>query len=275
MRLHLICIWVACAVLYGSGCAPKSNLSPDLESNGQAPQGHDIETIAILGTNDLHGVIAPQTLKTRELDGVIPIEYQAGGISYLASYVKILRSEFGRNLIWLDAGDEFQGSIESNQEQGRPLVTFFNQTGLHAAAIGNHEFDFGLDALKERMLEAQYPYLGANILSKNSNRLANKELPHLKSHALIDAGRIKVGVIGLSTIETPQTTRSVYVQDLDFGDAKEATLREAAEVRKAGADIVIAVAHVGLKGEKGASLLSATFENQRIPKETAGLATSW
>lgn len=217
-----------------------------------------IETIVIMGTNDIHGALATETLKTREAEGVTPIEYQAGGAATLASYVRILRDEFGDRFLWLDAGDEFQGTIESNMQKGKGMVQFFNLTSLGGAAVGNHEFDYGpeiegdtdvLGALKARMREARYPYLAANIIDRKTQELA--EFPNTYPHKMYQVGKLKVGVIGLSTLDTPKTTRTTYVRGLQFADLKESTMREAKALRQSGADVILVTAHVGLRCDRG------------------------
>ena len=227
---------LALAVLTLSGCqtAPQVTSGPS-----------QTERIAIVGTNDIHGVLAPLQLKTRENPGVASVEYEAGGASVLSSYLKILSKEWGDRLIWLDAGDEFQGSIESNATKGAAMVRFFNSNHLTAAAVGNHEFDFTLPELKERMREADYPFLTSNIWDKKTKKQA--ELPKAKTRMIIQAGKLKVGLIGLSTLETPFSTAQGNLESLDFEDLRKATLREAHLLRKEGADIVVVTAHAGLK----------------------------
>lgn len=218
------------------------------DNDGSNPS-RGTETIAIIGTNDIHGGLAPFLLKTREKKSSHSVSYEAGGAAVLASYINILRSEFREHMIWLDGGDQFQGSIESNLEQGSPMVQFFNAAGLTASAIGNHEFDFGLPALKSRMNEAHYPYLAANINDKATGKLAS--FPNTFPHLLLNAGKLKVGIIGLTTLDTPTTTRAINVHTLDFADLKTATLREAAALRQLGANIILITSHVGLKCEPG------------------------
>ncbi len=214
----------------------------------------DLETIVIMGTNDIHGALEPQSLSTRETDGKAPILYQAGGAAYLASYVKTLQKQFGNRFIWLDGGDQFQGSIESNIEKGAAMVRFFNHLGLKAAVIGNHEFDFGaeipgsadtLGALKARVNEAKYPYLSANLLDKATQ--ARPADLHSTPHSILDVGRVKVGIIGLTTPETATTTMPTYIRSLEFAELKKTTLREAKALRNQGADLVVILAHSGLK----------------------------
>lgn len=223
--------------------------------------GGDLETLVILGTNDIHGSLVADRLKSRESDGVSPIEYEAGGVANLAAYVNVLRDRFGSRLLWLDGGDQFQGTLESNLEKGKGMVKVFNLSTLGAAAVGNHEFDYGpehsegegsddvLGALKARMSEANYSYLAANIMDQASGELAR--FPNTFPSRIFRAGRLNVGVIGLSTLETPKTTRSHFVRSLRFADLKESTLREAAALRKQGAHLVVITAHVGLRCQPG------------------------
>ncbi len=231
-----------------SACSTEPAKTGSQESPSNIPSS-GTETIAIVGTNDIHGTLAPLSLKTRETEGSKGISYEAGGAAVLASYIKILREEFGDHMIWLDGGDEFQGSIESNLEFGAPMVRFFNNTGLNAAAIGNHEFDFGLPVLESRMREAHYPYLAANISDKATGNLAS--FPNTLPHTLIQVGNLKVGIIGLSTQDTPTTTRAANVATLKFDDLKSATLLESIALRKQGAHIILITAHAGLKCEPG------------------------
>ncbi len=239
------------------------DVDPNIDRPTREIFGKDVETIAIFGTNDIHGNLAPLELKSREADGVTPQNYQAGGVATLASYVNIVRQEFGAAFLWLDAGDEFQGSIESNLAQGAPMVDFFNTSRLNAAAVGNHEFDYGPDssatgestdrlgALKSRIRQAKYPYLSANIFDKSSQQFASHLLPGLNDRALLQIGRVKVGVVGLSTTETPRTTSAVNIRSLEFKELRDITLNQATKLRQEGADVVVLVAHVGLKCERG------------------------
>ena len=89
-------------------------------------------TLSIVGTNDLHGGILAR-------DG-------RGGVALLGGYVRNLRAARARDggaVLLIDAGDMFQGTLESNAMEGAPVVAAYNALGYTAAAVGNHEFDFG------------------------------------------------------------------------------------------------------------------------------------
>lgn len=209
-----------------------------------------LERVVILATNDVHGGLVPQTRNTAD---EAPVSYETGGAVNLAGYVNALREEFGSELVWLDGGDEFQGTLESNVVEGASVVRFFNHAGLIAAAVGNHEFDFGpvgeddsrgdlRGALKSRMREARYTFLSANTVEKSTGK---SPFPDAPPSILIPAGKVKLGVIGLTTTRTPFATRPEFVRDLEFTDLGVATQREAARLRQAGAEIILIVAHVG------------------------------
>jgi 5'-nucleotidase len=250
-------IYTSLTVIFLS-CAGQPRFPEDPAEVTGGDSSGKIERVVILGTNDIHGNLAPLTLKTREAEGVTPVEYQIGGAATLASYIQVLRSRYGDRLIWLDGGDQFQGTIESNLEHGAPVVQFFNLMGLNSAAVGNHEFDYGpekpgstdrLGAIKARIGEARYSYLGANIVDRATGELP--QFTNLRKRTIINAGRVKVGVIGLSTLDTPTTTRAEFVKDLEFTDLREATLREAKALRAEGAHIIAVTAHVGLACDTG------------------------
>jgi 5'-nucleotidase len=251
IKRYSVSILAALALAVLSACATGrkggEGPGPDVVS-----ESGDLETLVLVGTNDLHGNLAPQDLKTRDAAAT---EYETGGVAYLASYILTLRSQYGEHLLWLDAGDEFQGTLDSNLEHGAPMVDFFNSAGLNAAAIGNHEFDYGAEpprfpdkrgALRARMTQAKYPYLAANIASRAGGPVPPEEFPNTHSRAIFTAGRLRVGVIGLSTRDTPTTTRSTFVDDLLFTDMREATLREAAALRSEGVQLVLITTHAGV-----------------------------
>ncbi len=226
---------------------PASSKAPSL--NEAPPKETDSETIVILGTNDLHGAIFPLVDRSRASLDEPSVPYKRAGMATLGGYVQTLRKEFGDRFLWLDAGDEFQGTYESNIEQGATLVKILNQLGLGAAALGNHEFDFGQEALALRMKEARYPYLSANTALKGKNPKSKETsplFPYLLKHTLLRSGSLQVGVLGLTTVETPTTTNPDAVKDLIFQELKQVTEEQAAQLRTKGAHLVVLVAHVGL-----------------------------
>lgn len=130
------------------------------------------------------------------------------------------------------------------------MVQFFNQSKLTAAAIGNHEFDYGLPILLQRMKEAQYPYLQANIFN-NQNNQDLYPFPNTYPHIIKKVGNLQVGIIGLTTLQTVTTTQPESIKGLHFGALKTAVLKESQLLRQQGAHIILLLAHAGLNCETG------------------------
>jgi 2',3'-cyclic-nucleotide 2'-phosphodiesterase (5'-nucleotidase family) len=211
------------------------------------------ETLAIVGTNDIHGALFAHKTKLHISSNKI-IKSSIAGLATLSAFIKILKKEYQDRLLWLDAGDQLHGSLESNIFNGEPMVKFFNRTGLDAAAIGNHDFDFGTNWLKKRIKQSHYPWVSANIYSKKSNRpypCKNKF-----NSIVINKGDIKVGIIGLTTLET-------FNENLYMADLKQCTESEAHHLRQKGANIIVLLAHLGMH-----------YENKKPQGELVELLTS-
>lgn len=202
--------------------------------------------VVIVGTTDVHGSFAGRTDK-----GV-----RSGGLAMLKAYVDALRAADPGRVVLVDSGDLFQGTLESNTFEGEPVVRGYNALDYAAAAVGNHEFDYGpvgpasvaqkpgddaLGALKKNSASAKFAFLSANMTEKATDATPS----WVRRSILVAAGGAKIGIIGLSTPETPKVTMAANVVSLAFGDPVEATLREAADLRKRGADAVIVIAHMG------------------------------
>ncbi len=208
---------------------------------GEPAQPRDGRVLTIVGINDVHGALlavpAPRWIAGSTRGPV-------GGADWFGGYLRAIRAqarEKGGEAILLDAGDEFQGSLISNEFRGRSVTEVFDALGLRAAALGNHEFDFGIPVLEERIAQARYPILAANVFIQGTKRRP----PWLKPGVLLDAGGIRVGVVGLATVTTPITTNPVNVADLDFVEGGPAAAAEADALRAQGATVVVLCAHAG------------------------------
>ena len=268
---------VLLSVFFTLGLSACSHKPLHTGDQGTLSTDKNLETVVIMGFNDIHGALTPESAKTKEAPGVERISYEKGGAAILASHIKVLRQEFGPHLLILDGGDEFQGSIESNFEQGAPMVQFFNAIGLNAAVLGNHEFDFGVDSLKKRISEAHYPYLAANVVEKGSQKFPG--VPGTLPSAMLQAGRLKIGVIGLTTTDTPATTRQEFVRDVEFLNLKQSALAESDRLKKDGANMVILLTHEGLfcdvgkKPAKNTAILRTSNDQQTECRERDKIVT--
>jgi 5'-nucleotidase len=217
-----------------------------------APKPAEPEHVVLVGTTDVHGWFAGHVeTPPGGGEGVV-----WGGLPALASYVETLRAESPGRVVVVDAGDMWQGTLESNMFEGEAMVRGYNVIGYAAAAVGNHEFDFGpagpdaiartadqdaLGAVKRNAGLAAFPFLSANMVEKSSGRTP----AWAKRYTIVRAGNARVGIIGLSTPDTPNVTMAANVVSLSFTDPVAATVSAARELRQQGVDAVVVVAHMG------------------------------
>ena len=190
--------------------------------------------LRVIGINDFHGAFEPRTAA-----GGKPF----GGAGALVGAIRRAQRECAPPACYsvlVDGGDEFQGTPASNLAFGRTVVTLFDSLGLTAAALGNHEFDYGQDSLRARIRQATYPILSANLRDSLGN------IPSwIRQDTIVTRGPYHVGIIGISTIETPKTTRAINVTDLRFLDAAPIVSERARTLRARGANVVVVTGHVG------------------------------
>ena len=149
------------------------------------------------------------------------------------------------NFVLLSGGDNWTGPAISTWNQGESMVELMNTMGYEASAVGNHEFDFGLEAIRQRSAEANYAYLSANTAWRDTGRLPTDL--GLAAYEIVDTAGLKLAVIGLTTRETSTSTNPATVGDLDFRDY-EASLRALMpEVASQRADLTFVISHVCLE----------------------------
>jgi 5'-nucleotidase len=189
----------------------------------------------ILHTSDIHAHVLP----VDSGDGS-----SCGGYARIKAYKDALEAE-GREVLIFSSGDVFQGTFFYKFFQGIPEIVFMNETGYSAMTLGNHEFDGGQAALAEAINYAEFPVLAANIQFKKIPELQ----AHIKPWVMIEAGNekqpVKIGVIGLTVENLHEIVPSVFVNDLDVVDAAQTLRRYIPEVKEAGADMILVLAHLG------------------------------
>jgi 2',3'-cyclic-nucleotide 2'-phosphodiesterase (5'-nucleotidase family) len=196
--------------------------------------------LRIIGTNDFHGALEPRT----DSRGV-----RRGGVAYLAAAIRRAAAECQPpqcQVLLVDGGDEFQGTLASNLAFGKPITGIFNELGYAAAALGNHEFDWGQDTLRARMRDAHYDFLGANVRYADG-----RDVPWIRDDTLVTRGPLRIGIIGLASVLTASTTLGRNVADLRFLPPGPIVDSLARQLRARGADYVIVLAHDGAYCDHG------------------------
>jgi 2',3'-cyclic-nucleotide 2'-phosphodiesterase (5'-nucleotidase family) len=180
--------------------------------------------LRLLYVNDFHGFAEPhQPLGSTEL---------LGGAAYLAGAVDRRRNE--RPTLLLAAGDMIQGNNWANLFYGKSSIKLMNAMRFDALVVGNHEFDFGQKVLQERIREARFPVLGANVQGPT----------RLKPYVIKTIGGVKVGIIGVVTADTPVSTNPRNVAGLKFYAPEVAVARYLKEL-KGKADLIVVLSHLG------------------------------
>ena len=204
--------------------------------------------IAILGTNDFHGGIFPN-----KYSDILYNKYSNGGGNYLYSYAKILKEEWGKQLLWLDGGDQFSGTMECMLSNCYIMKDYYNKVGLDGMAIGNHDFDYGQEFLKDFINQQNFPTLNANIYDWKEKKYLYELWKNVEPYHIYEIDinpKIKIGVIGLATKQTPTTT-SCDVSNLNFEDYYDTTKKWTEYLRnEEKVDSVILLTHFGPKCSK-------------------------
>jgi 2',3'-cyclic-nucleotide 2'-phosphodiesterase (5'-nucleotidase family) len=197
-------------------------------------------TLSIVGTNDLHGALERLPLLAGFVANLRAVRAADGGV------------------LLVDAGDMFQGTLESNLAEGAGVVRAYNALGYAAAAVGNHEFDYGPEgpaataatkaddprgALKARAREARFPFVVSNILDTATG--ARIAWPNMPASTLVEVAGVKVGIVGATTESTPYTTMPANFVGLKMAPPAPAIVEQAKALRAQGAQVIIATMHIG------------------------------
>lgn len=177
-----------------------SSSSSSSSSSSQKPSK---VTIDIFALNDMHGNVKDTAGK-----GI--------GIAKSTTAFKGLSKD--KNSIFISEGDMWQGSVESNYTRGNLVTEWMNNMNFVSMTVGNHEFDWGQEYIVENGKLANFPFLGINVISKNTW----ERVDYLQPSATFTRGDAKIGVIG-AIGNCLKSISSSYVQDVYFATGDELT----------------------------------------------------
>ena len=161
-------------------------------------------TLHIIHINDLHSRVEP----INKYDSTCGAEDNAegkcfGGYARVATKIAELRAELAdENVLVLDAGDQYQGSLMYTTYKGDVEIEFMEQIGFDAMAVGNHEFDDGDAGLAKLPDGVSFPIISGNIDVSASNELAGK----IEDHLILEVGDQKIGIISALAADTVETS---------------------------------------------------------------------
>ena len=257
MRKHKFKIFkiILLISLFAVGCKNNSVSEP--------VPGEHRQSIKILYTNDEHGWM--------EKNGAI------GGAAGLMNLWKNSEGYSGTGAyLILSGGDMWTGPAISTWFEGESMAQVMNNMNYSASAIGNHEFDFGLDKLVERKNKSAFPFLSANIKEKSTGTYPG----FCEPYTIKTVNGIKVGIIGLTSVTIPEILFPKYTANLNFISYEEALNEVVPKLKGAGAELLLIISHMGssemsylapIAKKYGIKLIAGGHSHEAVTYTTGGV----
>lgn len=223
---------------------PTACVHTDTDDNGVCDQC----TVSVLVAIDLYAV--------NDLHGKLFDTEDQPGVDELNSYLRLARKK-NPNTFVFSSGDMWQGSSESNSTKGLIVTDWMNEMDFDCMTLGNHEFDWGEQAIIDNSELAEFPFLAINIYE----RTTNQPVDYCQSSVLIDRGEVQIGIIG-AIGDCYSSISSDKVEDVYFivGDALTELIKaESEQLRAQGADLIVYSIHDGSSSYADAG--SAHYDN--------------
>lgn len=213
-----------------------------------AGAAHADFTLHVLHINDFHSRIEPINKSDATCDAETEAKGECfGGVARLAAKINEMRDKLrgeGQNVVVLDAGDQYQGSLFYTTYKGKDTVEFMNTIGFDAMAVGNHEFDDGPAGLQLLAEGVKFPVVSGNLDVSQSPELKGK----VGGALTLDVGGDKIGIVSALAMDTPET--SSPGDKVIFQDDLESLKGDVAELTGAGVDKIIALTHEGYRRDR-------------------------
>lgn len=238
-----LCLLLALVMMLLCGCGGKSastTCPPHKDDNddGLCDVCRSVVVISVdfYAINDLHGKIA---------DGD-----SHPGVDELSTYLNNAKSA-SNNVILLSSGDMWQGAPESNMTEGLLVTDWMNQMGFASMTLGNHEYDWGSEAIRKNAELAEFPLLAINVYDKETRQ----RVDYCDSSVMVDLGDVQIGIIGAmgdcySSIASDKT-EDIYF--LTGAQLSALVIEESQKLRDAGADFIVYSIHDGYDRSSGGS----------------------
>lgn len=220
----------------GSNSSTGGDSSDDDSSDDDSSDENQskIQNINVLLFNDFHGNVAEDTRETGKNIGM----------AKMVGYVNAARAK-NPNTIVVAGGDNYQGTAISNLTFGKPVSAMMKGMNVVASAVGNHEFDWGVEHLETWAKEGNFEFLVANIFDTK----INKPVEWAKPYMIIEQDGVKIAFIGLAHPDTATLTKAENVTGLEFTDPVVAaqewvSFLQAGKAEEGKPDVIMALTHI-------------------------------
>ena len=198
--------------------------------------------IKILGTSDIHGRIVPWSYGA-------DVEDKSGSYAQIATYVKDVRKN-NKNVVLVDVGDAIQDNQvdvfakDKKYYKDHPIPKVLNEMKYDVFVLGNHEFNFGMEALDEILKDIKAKKLTANFYYKKNDKR------YIDATTIIEKDGVKLGIIGLSTPMSAKFEEDTgNLKDMKFTSPTEEARTQVEKLKAKGVDAIIVIAHMGIENE--------------------------
>ena len=243
-----LCLFIS-MITWNSASADKQLKNTILMTDYQT---QPMDSFTILHTSDFHGRYDPIYVtsgNTTAQTGDAGKNYQefnhsgmVGGMAYLATAIERIKKENGKEKVMLiNSGDSFSDDLLGNITKGNAMIRLMNELGFQLMALGNHDFDYGVEQTRKLQELAEFPMRGANVLDSTTGE------PFLGDPVVwMQMGDIRVGLLALGYHNTSLTGSPENVRGLKFTSGIEAAQSYIPKIRQQ-ADVVIVLSHSGTK----------------------------
>ena len=198
--------------------------------------------IKILGTSDIHGRVVPWSYGA-------DVEDKSGSYAQIATYVKDVRKN-NKNVVLVDVGDAIQDNQvdvfakDKKYYKDHPIPKVLNEMNYDIFVLGNHEFNFGMEALDEILKDIKAKKLTANFYYKKNDKR------YIDATTIIEKDGVKLGIIGLSTPMSAKFEEDTgNLKDMKFTSPTEEARTQVEKLKAKGVDAIIVIAHMGIDNE--------------------------
>lgn len=198
--------------------------------------------IKLLGTSDIHGRVVPWSYGA-------DVEDKSGSYAQIATYVKDVRKN-NKNVVLVDVGDAIQDNQvdvfakDKKYYKDHPVPKVLNEMKYDVFVLGNHEFNFGMEALDEILKDIKAKKLTANFYYKKNDKR------YIDATTIIEKDGVKLGIIGLSTPMSAKFEEDTgNLKDMKFTSPTEEARTQVEKLKAKGVDAIIVIAHMGIENE--------------------------